>query len=89
MNQAGSQHHSGPQVSSLHEGTPTTSNPARESTPFKLRNPVERLFSTYTHFHHPLLTSIGDELVDSIVGPMPTQQFLDNFFPISCIPGYS
>ena len=89
MNQAGSQRHSGPQVSSLHEGTPTTSDPARASTPFKPRNPIERLFSTYTCFRHPLLTSIGDDLVDSIIGPMPTQQFLDDFLPISCIPGYS
>ena len=91
MNQPGSHTHAndGPDDSTLHEGVPTTSNPARESTPFKPRSPVERLFSTYTHFRHPLLTSIGDDLIDSIVGPMPTQQFLDDFLPISCIPSYS
>ena len=85
MNKSGSQTNDD---RSIHEGMPTTGVPARASTPFKLRNPVERLFSTYTCLCHPLLTSIGD-LIDSIVGPIPTQQFLDEFLPISSIPSYS
>ena len=33
--------------------------------------------------------SIGRELAESMIGPMPVQQFLDNFLPVSRIPGYS
>ena len=33
--------------------------------------------------------SIGTELVSSIVGPMPVQEFLDEFLPIAHIPHYS
>ena len=90
MNRPGSQSHTnnGSDVSSLYEGTPT-SDPDKPSTPFTTKRPIERLFCTYTRFRHPLFISIGNELVDSIVGPMPTQQFLDDFFPISSIPYYS
>ena len=33
--------------------------------------------------------SIGQELMESMIGPMPVRQFLDNFLPVSRIPGYS
>jgi len=43
----------------------------------------------YTCFHHPTLNAIGQEIMGSIVRPMPVDEFLDNFLPISRIPNYS
>jgi len=59
------------------------------TTPIKHKSALERLFSTYTHFRHPTLNAIGQEIMGSIVGPMPVDEFLDNFLPVSRIPNYS
>ena len=88
MNHTGSESNHNPDVSSLHNRTATASCLARASTPIKSKSHTKRLFSTYTRFCDPLLMSIGQDLGKSMVGPMPVQQFLNAFLPISRIPGY-
>ena len=69
---------------------PETSQPLLSSTtPIKHKSALERLFSTYTHFCHLTLNAIGQEIMGSIVSPMPVQEFLNTFLPISHIPNYS
>ena len=88
MNHTLSEAHANPDVNSLHDRMATASHPARGSTPIKPKSHTERLFSTYSHFCHPLLMSIGQDLGKSMVGPMPVQWFLDAFLPIPHISGH-
>ncbi|KAF8121661.1 hypothetical protein EV363DRAFT_878024, partial [Boletus edulis] len=58
------------------------------STPVKKDKPVQAFFSTLTQYRNPVLNSIGRQMKNSFVGPMPTDVFLEEFLPTSLIPGY-
>ena len=43
----------------------------------------------YTRYHHPMVHNIGHNMKSSVVGPMPVEDFLDDFIPLSRIPDYA
>jgi len=63
--------------------------PPQWSTPIKKDRLTERLFSMYTRYHHPTVHNIGHNMKSSVVGPMPVEDFLNDFIPLSRIPDYA
>ena len=77
-------------ASTLLNPVPTTS-PATavlpQSTPIKIGVSTTCPFTTNQKFRIPSCTALGTEMKRYLVGPMPVQEFLDDFFPIGELPG--
>jgi hypothetical protein len=68
--------------------TPTSTNqPLPQSTPVKLESSTTCPFTTHQKYRVESCTTMGEEMEKYLVGPMPIQQFLDHFFPLSRLPG--
>jgi hypothetical protein len=70
--------------------TPTTPPQAKmpllQSTPFKTGSSTTYPYTTTHKFRIERCSALADEIGPYIVGPMPAQQFLDDFFPVDDIP---
>jgi hypothetical protein len=67
--------------------TPPSSNqPLPPSTPIKIGTSTTCPFTTNQKYRIESCTAMGEEMAKYLVGPMPIQQFLDEFFPISKLP---
>lgn len=65
----------------------TTLTPSPQSTPIMTGISSTAPFTTNQKFCIESCTTMGKEKKIYIVGPMPAQQFLDDFFPIDSFPG--
>ena len=63
---------------------PTLSLP--QTTPIKVDSSTLLPFTTYNKYRIETCTAMAAEIKKYLVGPMPVQMFLDNFFPISQLP---
>lgn len=71
------------------EGTPVSSKPTLPlSTPVKQSSSTYVPFSTFSRVRHRTINTMGKEMRDHFVGPMPPKDFLSEFLPDSKIPGY-
>ena len=68
------------------ETQPNATLPLPQSTPIKVDNSTVLPFTTHDKYHIETCTAMAVEMKKYLVGPMPTQQFLDSFFPISQLP---
>lgn len=66
---------------------PRTNLPLPQSTPIKIGTSTTCPFTTNQKYRVESCTAMGEEMVKYLVGPMPAQQFLDEFFPVSKLPG--
>ncbi|KAG1878998.1 hypothetical protein F4604DRAFT_1923685 [Suillus subluteus] len=57
-------------------------------TPFKYHTSTMLPFTTHTRYRVETLNAMGYEMKDHIVGPMPVEDFLQEFLPTSQIPNY-
>jgi hypothetical protein len=60
---------------------PATAVPPLESTPIKIGSSTTLPFTTNQKYRVESCSAMGEEVKKYLVGPMPTQQFLDDFFP--------
>lgn len=65
---------------------PNTTLPLPQSTPIKVDNSTVLPFTTHDKYRIETCTAMAAEIKKYLVGPMPIQQFLDSFFPISQLP---
>jgi hypothetical protein len=65
---------------------PRVTLPLSHSTPLKIESSTICPFTTNQKFRIPARNAMGEEIRKFIVGPMPAQQFLDDFFPLSKLP---
>jgi hypothetical protein len=56
------------------------------STPIKMESSTTCPFTTNQKYCIESCNAMGEEIKKYLVGPMPVQQFLDDFFPISKLP---
>jgi len=63
--------------------------PLPQSTPIKLTTSTTCPFTTNQKFRIPSRTAMAEEIANFIVGPMPAQEFLDDFFPTQNLRGLS
>ena len=66
---------------------PSTNQPLSQSTPVKLKSSMTCPFTTNQKYRVESCTMMGEEMEKYLVGPMPIQQFLDDFFLLSKLPG--
>jgi hypothetical protein len=66
---------------------PCTNPPLPQSTPVKIETSTTCPFTTNQKYRVESCTAMGEEMAKYLVGPMPPQQFLDEFFPVSKLPG--
>ncbi|KAG2095105.1 uncharacterized protein F5147DRAFT_778800 [Suillus discolor] len=57
-------------------------------TPIKRSCSTMQPFTTNTRCRHTTLNAMGKEMKGCLVGPMPVEQFLEEFLPPSVIPNY-
>ena len=57
-----------------------------QSTPIKIESSTTCPFTTNQKYRIESRNAMGEEIKKYLVGPMPVQQFLDDFFPISELP---
>jgi hypothetical protein len=57
-----------------------------QSTPVKTDSSTTLPFTTNEKYRYKTCNAMADEMPKYIVGPMPPQQFLDEFFPINKLP---
>jgi hypothetical protein len=57
-----------------------------QSTPIKIESSTTCPFTTNQKYRIESRNAMGEEIKKYLVGPMPAQQFLDDFFPISKLP---
>src|ERR1700683_3340355 len=57
-----------------------------QSTPIQIKSSTTCPFTTNQKYHIESRNVMGEEIKKDLVGPMPVQQFLDDFFPISELP---
>jgi hypothetical protein len=57
-----------------------------QSTPIKVDSSTTLPFTTHDKYRTETCTAMAAEIKKYLVGPMPIQQFLDSFFPISELP---
>lgn len=62
---------------------PNTTVPLPKSTPIKFDSSTTLPFTTHDKYRIETCTAMAAEIKKYLVGPMPVQQFLDDFFPIS------
>ncbi len=55
--------------------------PLPQSTLIKIGASTIYPFTTNQKFHLPTCTAMAEEIAKFIIGPMPAQEFLDDFFP--------
>ena len=58
-----------------------TAVPLLESTPIKIGSSTTLPFTTNQKYRVESCSAMGEEVKKYLVGPMPAQQFLDDFFP--------
>jgi hypothetical protein len=58
---------------------PFQSTKQPSSTPLKKRSPIQPLYSTLSRFRLQTIHTIGTEMFDFFVGPMPVRDFLHTF----------
>ena len=63
--------------------------PLPQSTPVKIGTSTTCPFTTNQKFRIPSCTAMAEEIAKFIVGPMPAQEFLDDFFPTKKLRGLS
>ena len=87
------QPHAQPEVSSTPLNTcavpvtpPSTNQPLPQSTPIKIGTSTTCPFTTNQKYRVESCTAMGEEMEKYLVRPMPIQQFLDEYFPISKLP---
>lgn len=68
---------------------PNTTLPLPQSTPIKINSSTTLPFTTYNKYRIESCTVMAEEMTKYLVGPMPPQQFLDDFFPTKEIPNLS
>ena len=61
--------------------------PLPQSTPIKVDTSTTLPFTTTQKYRVKSYTAMAEEMAKYLVGPMPAQQFLDEFFPIDDLPG--
>ena len=66
---------------------PRTTAPLPRSTPIKVGSSTTCPFTTNQKFRVDACTAMGEEIKKYLVGPMPAQQFLDDFFPVNELSG--
>ncbi|KAG1726334.1 hypothetical protein EDD22DRAFT_961450 [Suillus occidentalis] len=66
----------------------SVSPPPVGDTPIKLGSSTMLPFTTHTRFRLETVNAMGYEMKDKIVGPMPVEEFLEEFLPSSQIPDY-
>jgi hypothetical protein len=57
-----------------------------QSTPIKIESSTTCPFTTNQKYHIESRNAMGEEIKKYLVGLMPAQEFLDDFFPISELP---
>lgn len=62
---------------------PSGTFPLPRSTPVKTTTATTLPFTTNQKYRHESITAMAEEISKYLVGPMPAQQFLDEFFPSS------
>lgn len=65
---------------------PNTTLPLPQTTPIKVNGATTLPFTTHNKYRIDTCTAMAAEIKKYLVGPMPVQQFLDDFFPISELP---
>ena len=68
---------------------PNATHPLPQSTPIKLGTATMLPFTTNQKFCIQAVTTMVAEIKSFLLGPMPAQAFLDDFFPIASLPGLS
>lgn len=68
---------------------PNMTLPLPKSTPFKLSTETVLPFTTNQKFRVQSYTTLAAEIKSYLLGPMPPQAFLDEFFPTTSLPGLS
>ena len=68
---------------------PNTTLPLPLSTPIRINTSTTLPFSTLNRCRIESCTAMAAEMEKYLVGPMPVQQFLDDFFPIKELPHLS
>ena len=58
------------------------------STPFKRHLSTVAPYTTHAKYRVKEVSQLGKEMLGYIVGPMPVQEFLDEFFPMRDLEGY-
>ena len=66
---------------------PATTAPLTQSTPVKIGTATTFPFTTNQKFRSESYTKMGEEMKKYLIGPMPAQEFLDDFFPVNELPG--
>jgi|SRR5258705_13747299 hypothetical protein len=66
-----------------------TTAPLPQSTPIKTTSSTLCPFTTNQKFRIPSRTAMASEMANFIIGPMPPQEFLDDFFPTNKLRGLS
>jgi hypothetical protein len=66
---------------------PNTTLLLPETTPIKVDSKTTLPFTTHDKYRIETCTAMAAEIKKYLVGPMPVQQFLDQFFPIRELPG--
>ena len=61
---------------------PATTAPLVQSTPVKAGTATTFPFTTNQKFRNESYTRMGEEMKKYLIGPMPAQEFLDDFFPV-------
>lgn len=71
-------------VASLMDDTTSTLVPS-QSTPIKHGTSTLLKFTTNHRYRVKEMTDMGNEMKDYVVGPMPADEFLDEFLPLNAI----
>lgn len=70
--------------------TPTTPTGANlqlpQSTPVKTGSSTTLPYSSTQKYRIDSCSALAKEVSPYLVGPMPVQDFLDDFFPVDCLP---
>ena len=61
--------------------------PNLQSTPVKIELSTTCPFTTNQKYRNESHTTMGKEIKKYLVGPMPVQEFLDDFFPVGQLSG--
>ena len=65
---------------------PNTTLPLPQSTLIKVNNSTVLPFTTHDKYCIETCTTMAADMKKYLIGPMPIEQFLDSFFPISQLP---
>ena len=63
----------------------TTQDLPVQSTPIKINSATTEPYTTHHKFRIESCSTMVEEMKQYILGPMPTQAFLDEFFPLNCL----